>query len=211
MEDVRLNEGNHVYVLSTGSEQLVDGQWWFQVAIEGDPAYVADAQAVDVGWVAVGTAGDPWIREDNGFCDARPTFVTLVGMSRIVRVGCYGSAPLTIDAFQATVPPNAGLGGACENYSNPLHWLLCDNINYSFVNAAGGESFQFRLHFDPARGIAPTVLAEGTVGAHWRIVGHFDDPAAEGCASDARTSNEGQAEWLMCATDFVVESITPLG
>ncbi len=136
---------------------------------------------------------------------------TLVGMSRIVRVGCYGSAPLTIDAFQATVPPNAGLGGACEKYSNPLHWLLCDNINYSFVNAAGGESFQFRLHFDPARGIAPTVLAEGTVGAHWRIVGHFDDPAAEGCASDARTSNEGQAEWLMCATDFVVESITPLG
>lgn len=140
MEDVRLNEGNHVYVLSSGPSQPVDGQWWFQVAIEGDPAYVADAQAVDVGWVAVGTAGDPWIREDNGFCDARPTFVTLVGMSRIVRVGCYGSAPLTIDAFQATVPPNAGLGGACENYSNPLHWLLCDNINYSFVNAAGSRS-----------------------------------------------------------------------
>ena len=39
MEDVRLNEGNHVYVLSSGSSQPVDGEWWFQVAIEGDPAY----------------------------------------------------------------------------------------------------------------------------------------------------------------------------
>jgi hypothetical protein len=205
-EDVRLNEGDPVFVLSSGS--YADGQWWFQVAIAEDRAYAPRGLEVGVGWVAGGTAADPWIGERPGLCHGAPTLATIVAASRIERIGCSGGAPLTFDAYQAALSPDGGLGGACGDEPT---WLVCDNINYDFVNADGGTTFALQLHFDPARGIAPTGLAPvGTTGQHWRITGHFDDPAAVECPADGLGADDALSARLTCASAFVVEAIQPL-
>jgi len=163
---------------------------------------------VIVGWLASGTATEEWLVADDSPC--QPATVTSLGeMSEIERIGCFDSSSLTIDARVAALPPDAGLGGAC-GFEAPLpNWLLCDNINYNWVNADGGPDWVLQLHFDPGTGVTATGLAgEGTTGPAIRIVGHYDDPASSSCIQgDGPTSLEAQSQRLTCAAKFVVESV----
>lgn len=197
---VRLNAGEHVLVM--GSADAGDGNQWVQIGAQRDPRQ----NQVAVGWAVAGTLDDPWVEEDNSWCPgAEPSFDVLVGLTGIERVGCYSSIPLTFTAQQATISPDAGLGGVCG--PAPVPWLQCDNVNYSYVNRDGGYDWEFLLHFDPATGIAPTRLADAGESARYIITGHFNDPAATSCGPNPSATNEDLALYLSCGTQFVVESL----
>jgi hypothetical protein len=205
---IRLQAGDRVLMVGVPVE--ADGIRWFAVAREEDQGRQV---RLTVGWAAAGPVDDPWIEtEQTGSCPVKSDLADIVAVAEIVRVGCYGSQPLVLDAYQAVEPPDAGLGGACGAEPPVPAWLACDNINYNWVNADGGTDWLFLLHFDPGTGIPATGLAAaGTGGAGLRITGHFSDQAAALCvtASDP-TSAEAMSQWLTCAALFVVEGIEVL-
>lgn len=195
---MRLVRGDHVLVMSAPT--WTDGRWWLQIATDhGNDA---------VGWVVTGTPSDPNLEQDDAWCPTDPSFADLVALTHIEQRGCYGAARLTFDAYRASVPPDGGLGGACDPGPYP-EWLVCDNINYNYVNGDGGYDWELKLHFDPARGISPTGLYEGSgTNPLLHITGHFADPAADQCAPTAASGpGDWGTRWLDCTTDFVVEKI----
>ena len=196
---LRLNEGNHVLVLSDA--RSADGLWWLTIGVNR----VGVFNPVVVGWAAAGTREDPWIEEDNAWCPSDPSLDVLLTLSGIERMGCYASAPITIDAYQATRSPDAGLGGACR--AREPAWLLCDNINYNWVNRDGGYDWEFLLHFDPATGISATDVAPEGTRRKLLITGHFWDAAASDCADSPLVAADDQAAFLNCAVQFVVERL----
>jgi hypothetical protein len=200
---VRLAAGDHVFVIS--SAEWADGRWWLMIATDR----VDLPGTVQVGYVAAGTRADPWVAGDNAWCPGEgPSLSALLRLSGIERVGCYSSARLSFRAYRATEPPDGGLGGACESAPTVPRWLVCDNINYNWVNRDGGDEWELLLHFDPATGIAPTGLAkEGSPNPRMTVKGHFDDAAAQRCAPDPPTTLEETAAYWTCATLFVVEKI----
>jgi hypothetical protein len=200
---VRLTAGDHVFVISNAV--WADGHWWLEIATDR----VGYAGTVQVGYVAAGTRADPWVAEDNAWCPGEgPSLSALLLLSGIERVGCYSSARLTFRAYRATEPPDGGLGGACESAPPLPRWLVCDNINYNWVNRDGGYEWELVLHLDPSTGIAPTGLAtEGASNPRMTITGHFDDAAAQRCAPNPPKTREETAAYWTCATLFVVEQI----
>lgn len=200
---VRVVAGDHLLVMSTAT--WGDDQWWVQIA--------TDRGHGAIGWVQTGTLVDPDLRQDASRCPSGdPSFAQIVALTRIERRGCFGATPLTFDAYRATIRPDAGLGGACEPPPTSPSWLVCDNINYSYVNRDGGYDWTLLLHFDPETGVPQTGLADaGEAHPLLRIIGHFADPAADQCAPKSATTDEEAAgwgsRWLDCTTDFVVEKI----
>lgn len=197
---VRLNEGNSVLVM--GFVESDDGRQWVQIAAQQPGPH----NPVAVGWAVAGTAADPWIEADHSSCPGSgPSFEALLRLSGLERMGCYGRASLTFTAHQATIAPDAGLGGVCGPEAVP--WLQCDHVNYNWVNRDGGYDWEFLLHFDPAAGVAPTGLAREGESRLLSITGHFDDPQTTSCAPDPLVTNEDLARYWSCATAFVVEAI----
>lgn len=198
---VALNEGDRVFVL--GGPVAADGYWWAMVGLAMDPN---PKVPIPVAWVAVGTASDPWLVGQRS-CPT-PNLTTLSALPGIERVDCsYGT--VAIMAHQSAESPDDGLGGACPISAGLPGWLMCDNINYNWVNADGGTDWQFLLHFNPASGIPETGLAPvGTVGQAYYITGHFDDPAAADCVTATDPgSTDAVSQWLTCASKFVVDSL----
>ena len=85
-------------------------------------------------------------------------------------------------------------------------WLVCDNINYNYVNRDGGYDWELKLHFDPATGIAQTgLMKEAEANPLLRITGHFADPAAEQCAPRSVTTTQAArvpAGWIARRTSW---------
>jgi hypothetical protein len=196
---VRLDAGDHVLVM--GLVEPGDGSQWVQIgAQQVGPQYPV------VGWAVAGTLDDPWVDGSESGCpDAEPSLDGLLQLSGLERMGCYSAAPLTFAAHQATIPPNAGLGGLCLVQAVP--WLRCDNINYNWVNRDGGYDWEFLLHFDPSTGIAATGLAKEGESRPLDITGHFMDAQATQCAPNPLMTNEDMARYLSCSTLFVIETI----
>jgi hypothetical protein len=201
---VRLAAGDHVFVIS--SAEWADGRWWLMIATDR----VDLPGTVQVGYVAAGTRADPWVAADNAWCPGEgPSLSALLHLSGIERLGCYSSARISFRAYRATEPPDGGLGGACESAPTVPRWLVCDNINYNWVNRDGGFEWELLLHFDPATGIAPTGLAkDGSPNPRMTVKGHFDDAAAQDCAPNPPTTLAETAAYWTCATLFVVEKIS---
>lgn len=198
---VVLNDGDHVLVVST--PHAADGYWWALVALEADP----HVGQIPVASVAVGTQADPWLVYDRAPCP-HPTVASLGALPGIERIGCPYYPPIEISAHQASEPPEGGLGGLCHPGTQQPGWLVCDTINYNWVNADGGTDWQLLLHFDPASGIAPTGLAPaGTIGPVYDIVGHFEDPASDDCRTADPGSEEAISQYLTCDAKFVVDSL----
>jgi hypothetical protein len=199
----QLAAGAHAIVLDGPVE--ADGQWWFQLAT-GQP--LLPPRTVFIGWAAAGTVADPWLQADSTWCPSGPGVADLIGLTNLERLGCYGSESLTFDAAGVRYPQSAGLGGACQSDPAAPRWLICDNVNYSYVTPPGGDDSQsFLLHFDP-NGTQPWVDPLTTQGVPMRITGHFDDPAAADCAIGFDDAAAAVVPITECRTLFVVDSLT---
>jgi hypothetical protein len=200
-----LSKGDRVLVLAGPTQ--AGAYAWYEVGVASDPTLYAASQ--QVGWVADGTSAQPWLVPDTSACP-QPSVASISALSFIVRLGCYHDRSLSFGAHQAALAPDAGLGGTCGATPPMPDWLVCDNVNYNWVNGDGGTAWLLLLHFDPATGVTATGLAPaGTTGPALKVAGHFEDPAANACvtASDPQ-SVDGLSQWLTCAVDFVVESVT---
>ncbi len=201
---VPLTRGARVLVLDGPVE--AEGNRWYAVGLEQDPAfYLSD---IAVGWIAAGADADPWLTPAAVDCP-KPGVQAISFLSGVDRIACYGSDTISFAAHQAAIPPDAGLGGACQPPAGQPGWLVCDNIHHDWVNVDGGTAWLLLLHFDPATGIKPTGLADvGTTGPAYDVTGHFDDPAASACASASDPYDVTQlSAWLTCASKFVVEKL----
>ncbi len=199
-----LNEGDQVLV--TGGGRAVDGYQWWEVFGALDRSTMAPLR----GFVANGPPTDRWIQPANDLgCLEEPTFADLVAMPPHLRLACYGSAPLTFVAYAWTVPEDAGLGGACfveEPERQHVAWLLCDNINYAWVNATGNGDWTFLLHFNPL--VLPEPDWPDVEGRRLTISGHFDDPASSDCGAGLDDPDEQSLAYWTCAMLFVVDALT---
>jgi hypothetical protein len=205
-DKVQLNGGDHVLVL--GPPVWGDGRWWLGIATDGiradQPLY--DPVAL-LGFVAAGTRTDPWLTEENAWCPAgASSLATLLSLTAVERLGCYGSKSLTFSAYAARAIE--GLGGTCEPPAPVPAWLICDGTNYNWVNRHGDTTWEFNLYFDPATGIKETGFAPDGPLKLLQITGHFDDPAAKDCVLPSATIGEATATRLTCRTHFAVENVT---
>jgi hypothetical protein len=200
-----LTSGSQVLILS-GPLQA-NGYAWYAVGLAQDVE--GSTEEIAVGWVAGASGTTPWLVADTKGCPT-PDVTKIAGLSGIARIGCFGSSSLAFAAHQTTIPPDGGLGGACQPPPGQPGWLVCDNINHSWVNADGGTTPLLLLHFDPATGISPTGLAPAnTTGSAYQIVGHFNDTAAQACGDTSDpTALDQMSAWLTCASKFVVEKLT---
>ncbi len=199
-----LTSGSRVLVLS-GPVQA-DGYAWYAVGLPMDPK--VSTALIPVGWVAGASGATPWLVPDTRSCPT-PGVQAIATLTGIERIGCFGSSTLSFAAHQTAEPPDAGLGGTCGAPADQPAWLVCENINYSWVNADGGTTGLLLLHFDPATGISPTNLAApNTTGPAYQITGHFDDTAAQACGDTSDPTNLAEmSAWLTCASEFVVETL----
>jgi hypothetical protein len=193
-------------VLVLGGPVQADGYTWYAVGLAQDPTLTS--AEIQVGWVAGASGTTPWLVPDAAGCPT-PGVAALGALAGIERVGCFGASSLHFGAHQTAEPPDGGFGGACQPPAGQPGWLVCDNINHSWVNEDGGTTGLLLLHFDPATGITPTGLAPvNTTGPAYQITGHFDDQAANACGDTSDPTKLDQlSAWLTCASEFVVETL----
>jgi hypothetical protein len=170
-----------------------------------------------LGWVAAGNpAGKPWIEAIARPCAASPMNLDalvqgpnpLGPRTALELLACYRSTSIRFRAWWPEIPPDAGLGGACGAMSNPVGWLLCQNINYNGLvisESAGFESAGLTVSIDPASGV--TMPSRG----QWiEVVAHLDDPAARDCAPLGGGDQDPVSVVLTCRSELVAESVKPV-
>jgi hypothetical protein len=119
--------------------------------------------------------------------------------------GCFGSDPLTFDAYMA-----GGAAVDCPIVVEPTY-LSCPTVLVQLVGETRKVGAPFLLvAFDPASPISTAGFTNA------RVTGHFDDPAAQMCHETERAPAIGgtpqpMAETIaQCRRTFVVTEIVPL-
>ena len=162
------------------------------------------------GYVADGAKrADEWLLNVRDTCPLDPTVDDLAALAPSFRAACYDRFPLTFDAY-AWMIPGEGYGGACGVGMDGVRvdWLQCENINHNWVNASGNTDATFLLHYNPEVLAAPDLIS--VQGQHFRITGHFIDPASEACADPGASEADRTVAYWDCATKFVVDRLEPL-
>ena len=173
---------------------VADGYDWYQFSAlglppntgcAGDPIEVGPLGCPTwLGWVAGASLdGEAWIEPSSLDCPESPMNMEALALARgdMERLGCYQDATVTVRGWWPA-SPGEGLGGACAS-GPPAGWLYCSNINYNLVlmdDMEHDEGVGLKVYIDPESGV--TMPQRG----QWiEIVGHFDDPAAQGYAENA--------------------------
>ena len=153
------------------------------VAASGYDWYLVDpfamARADDfyhgrLGWVAAGSRdGEAWIAPASVECP-EPNFDGLIGLSQTGAVACFGDEQLTVEGVYGDC------GVATGTRMTGPGWLLgASCILGSFDSPAEPGRFDFHISPDLSTSEFPSLGYEP--GTAIRIVGHFDDPAAQEC------------------------------
>jgi hypothetical protein len=120
-------------------------------------------------------------------------------------VGCYGNAPLTLDAYPVAVSVD------CPVSVEPA-WLGCPSGALELVGETrkvGAPSLLVAV--DPVSGASMS----GHFNTNVRITGHYDDPAAQTCRETGRVAALGTPEPAAvtverCRRLFVVTQVAPI-
>jgi len=131
------------------------------------------------GWVAAaGKDGEAWLGPDADTC-ATPPAVDLVHLERQRALACYGSMQWTMEGTFGGCADTAALGPwqtSCEVYGPGVDVNATPDPNC--IDVCG--PFALKIRFTGNIG-----AQNAEPGTAIRVLGHFDDPAAQGCASDA--------------------------
>lgn len=200
---------------------IADGYEWYQLSALGIPpqsgCIAPPTEALDecpnwFGWVAGREAGgDYWLEPTTLDCPAMPVNMgdLAPGRGGVERLACNPDGTVTVRGFWAG-PADAG-ADTCAASEHSSGWLYCRMLNdVSVWTDSGGPNRGngLQVFFDPAVGVE---MPEP--GGWVEIVGHFDDPAAQGCAEAAALDNhpeEGEQAVLTCRSELVVKSVTPV-
>ena len=103
----------------------------------------------------------------------KPRVADIVSMGPRERLDCYGGRKLIFDAWI----PHSEYGGVCP-FGKPYTWLMCED--YWLASGPGPSPGYLNYGLAPKARLADG-LGPGSWGAHVRVAGHFDDPAASRC------------------------------
>ena len=187
-----------------------EGYDWYLAALTGP-----GPGSGQLGWAATPHDGDAWLVPSELAC---PTSVsdptTLFELGVASPVYCYQGRELTLEGRVVT-----GFGCIGPGTFEP-EWLAHPCANMSFITSTPpGPSVDppLFLHY-PAPGVAnPTLTYDD--GQTVRIVGHYDDPAAQECViepadspgTDRKVSaTDRKADVAVCRMRFVVTEVTTL-
>ena len=116
---------------------------------------------------------EPWARREPRCRSRNPQIRHIAAMTERERLECYGGRELTFEAWI----PYSEYGGTCP-FGAPYAWIRC--WNYWLASDLGPSPGFLNFGWAPGardrRGVN-----EGSGGAHVRVTGHFDDPAAARC------------------------------
>ena len=158
----------------------------------------------ELGWVAAGDEAEPYIQLVEPRCPARPVnLATIEAMLPWEQLACFGSEQITLEGTYGC----GACGGIFPGTFEPS-WLA-HPMNFDLLSTDTTTRLgPFGLRFPPGGPAAPAA------GQIVRVVGHFDDPAAAGCAvspGEPPVPIDPQAAGLYCREQFVVESIEVIG
>ncbi|HEX2756111.1 MAG TPA: hypothetical protein VHM48_11640, partial [Candidatus Limnocylindrales bacterium] len=172
------------------------------------PAVTRAGGAPMVGWVAVASkTGEIWAQDVPLAC---PQVEGQVDLAEVVRltsgtvadggVSCFGQVPISIAASVAVTC--AGPDAASTDTAN---WLA-EPARMTLRLTAGAASLDARVHPD----LAGRTSCDPVSGTTWTVRGHFQDPAAEGCAAGAASVEVAEMARYRCRSIFVVTDLTPV-
>ena len=180
-----------------------DGYAWYLAATEMNTEERASTYPEAVGWVASGDAEDEWLVADTTrTCPDRPVElaeITSLVMTRLERLDCFGSEPLTVRGWYPDLPP-----GETERSPSDLEacaaengWPACGSI-FDLLRPDqadwAGDAHYLDFVVDPTAGITMPARSQ------WlELTGSFDHPASSECV--------GVAGVLNCRANFVVTSV----
>lgn len=136
-----------------------------------------------------------------------PELADIAPMRPAERVRCFGGRTLRFEAWV----PFAELGGVCF-IGDPYSWLVCGEY-FPIVAGPGPGSSGMDIAIAPS---LPYREFDAVYhwGAHLRVRGHFDDPAARDCPGQPNgrgTIDRPRREYVReCRQSFVVTSIRRL-
>jgi hypothetical protein len=179
-----------------------DGYAWYLAATEMHTPERASVYPEAVGWVAAGDSEDAWLVADERTCPAQPVElaeITSLVMTRLERLYCFGSEPLTVRGWYPDLPPGESERSpadleACRAENG---WPACGSL-YDLLRPEesewAGDAHYLDFVLDPSAGIT----MPGRSG--WiEITGSFDHPASSECV--------GVSGVLNCRATFVVSSV----
>ena len=199
--DPLLDQGTRLFVID--GPVLGSGYDWYRVV--APTVTRSDGQPM-VGWVAVaGKTGEVWSAGVDLGC---PAVDGPVSVADLVRLGsgavadggasCFGAVPIATTAAIALT-----CSGPDASATSTVNWLGMP-ARMTVRLTGGGASFDGRIHPDLA---GRTACDQPTDGS-WVVRGHFQDPAAEGCAAGAATEDAAQVARYRCGSIFVVTDLT---
>jgi hypothetical protein len=210
-----LHIGTRVFVISGPATDPADArlEWWQVVPFACDGGCGYEPR---IGWVSSGPQKD-WLFVVEPACrdsfTSADTSADPETFSPVELLACHGSQPITLEG----IIDYWCCRGITVGRTEPA-WLAGDPVvaRLRVSAAAGSGSWGPELHVDPDSGI--TLGERGTVA---RIVGHFDDPAAQACVtalSDDERERYPEMEWVtgvslsvyQCRLQFVVDSVQVL-
>lgn len=174
-------------------------------ALDGCPSWF--------GWVAGREEGGGyWLEPTSLGCSPSPMNLEEFALARgnVERLACNLAGSITVRAWYDV--PETSSEPACPSPQHASAWLYCSHLTDVTVWADEdvNSTISLPIHRDPDDG-----LAMPAPGQWVEIVGHLDDPAAQGCADVADADPEAyptvDLAVLTCRTQFVMDSVTGVG
>jgi hypothetical protein len=207
--DPLLPIGTRLFVLD--GPALGDGYAWYEVLVPIPSASGSTVGRWLTGWVAAaGKDGEPWIEDASIDCPASNGPLSLADLAQIRQrpvddgpLACFGTAEVQIDGQARLHCADAAPVGDAETA-----WLSARSGRWLEI-IVGDRRLEARI--DPTQPI--DLACDRQLRSRYRIVGHFDDPAAARCTSGPAStpgSTDLRVAVYRCRTFLVATSVEPL-
>ena len=206
IDPITLSEGKLLYVLD--GPVAADGYFWYQVAPFDEFLEDIADEGPHVGWVADGSGrGEVWIAPWTGECP-QPVLDVIRRRAALLSLACFRNDDLTFEGTFGHCIVAGDVGESGQQGGISPGWFTnfgCELLPFDYEQGVLGGLF---LHWE---GGEPSQTPVD--GAVVRVVGHFDDPAAQRCVREPVPGNVitlPERVVLDCRSTFVVSDLTEI-